>query len=159
MEYSTILKLPYDSCVPIATLKLRGPAIAIPASVRSEIQEKLKNYLAQGRLPLSPDPEKVRRNLAFFESLIVDGEGRLWVERFVAGQVKFDAKGQTSGARRMEVFSASGDLVGELKLPLSLRTPHDESPIAIRNGRLYGIAVDSDDIPYLVCFRIVMPGR
>jgi hypothetical protein len=89
--------------------------------------------------------------------MAIDGENRLWVERFVAGQVTFDAFGGTTGARLFEVYSAKGELRGEVRLPAGARTPRNDSPIAVANGRLYMITVDDDDIPHLVCFRIVAP--
>jgi hypothetical protein len=113
----------------LARVRLRGPRPPIPAGLRDSALAKV--------------PAEVRRYVPreypWFRALRVDDQNRLWVERDVAG------------GRRFDVYSPSGQLLGEAELPGQLATG---LPIAIGHDRVFGFVKDSDDVPYMVGWRV-----
>lgn len=153
-DYKTIYRVSFGTCTATATIDLRGPAIAVPASLRSERQAALRARARENPgFPMGPDPDKVRSTLPYFEAMQVDALGRLWVERLEPASAKFTEIGVT-GDKRFDVYSATGALVAEVPVPAKLCTPRCGRPFTITADRVFAITFDADDVPYLVAYRI-----
>jgi hypothetical protein len=153
-EYRAITKLTFGTCAAVTTVELSGQPTPVPTATREAIQAGLRERAsaAPGQ-PMGPDPERVRRALAYFEGMTSDATGQLWVERLVPGTAKFSDFGVT-GDRRFEIFSAQGKLVAETAIPEKMCAPRCGRPMAITATHVYAIVVDADDVPYLAAFRI-----
>jgi hypothetical protein len=113
----------------LARITLRGPRTPVPESMRDSALRRVPDDVR----------ERVPRDYPWFRALRVDDQNRLWVERDV------------SGGRRFDVFASSGQAVAEVDVPSSLAS---DLPVVIAHGRVYGFVKDSDDVPYLVAWRI-----
>jgi hypothetical protein len=71
-----------------------------------------------------------------FDLLVTDDENRLWARRVVPD----------GALPRYDVFDVDGMFLGAVHVPLDLI---DRYAPVIRNGRLYAIATDSLDVPYV----------
>lgn len=116
--------------VVVARAKLRGARPSIATAVRDSAMEKLAADV-KARVP---------REYPWVRALRIDDQNRLWVERDVAT------------GRRFDVFASSGDAVAEIDVPAELLT---DRPVLIANNRVIGFVKDSDDIPYLVSWKMI----
>jgi hypothetical protein len=53
------------------------------------------------------------------------------------------------------VFARTGAALATVDIPAGFKTPRTEGIVAITSERVYGFVLDPDDVPYLVCYRIV----
>lgn len=112
----------------------------VTASDRSRALEALGETFGERiQVDLSEIPERKPLWSAFF----VDGEGRLWVERYRDPDV------DPLLPREWEVYDSAGSYLGMLELPME-STPRPK----IRGGQMVGTVRDSLDVQHVVLFSL-----
>jgi hypothetical protein len=118
---------------------LRGTRPAPP--VTSEDRRRLLQSHRE-RFPDVPfDEGRIPRVKPVFERLHVDDHDRVWVRLT-----------SPDDSTRYEIWSPDGRLLARLATSLRFVIHH---PLVFRAGRLYGIVLDEDDLPYVVQARVI----
>jgi hypothetical protein len=117
------------------------PRVPVSAAERAAALERVRIGLApyqkkEADLRLVPSVYPV------FERLIVDDQERLWAQRVVP-------KGAPSA---FDLYDVSGRRVATVTTPVRFAAYR---PVVIVGDAVYGVALDSDDVQYVVRARIV----
>jgi len=142
--YGTITHTPAGKCEPDATIELRGPRVGVASATRDSSVDIVTRNAARYGAP-TPDLGKIPREYPAFDALVVDGAGRLWVERLRSPKVRY-----------FEVYGPRGILLAEVESPVLFR-PY--RPLLVTADRVIGFIADEDDILHLAMFRIVRSPR
>lgn len=139
-DYAVIERRAPGTCDVIASIRLRGPQVAVPREERDKAVDGMRAFLS-GRGAQMPDFGRIPREFPFYDALFVDESDNVWVERTTA-----------TDKRRFDIHAATGALIAEAELPVPLPRYR---PVVITRDRVYVFTLDEDDVAYLVAFRIV----
>jgi sugar lactone lactonase YvrE len=111
------------------SLVLQADVEGIPLT-SEEREQALSSFRAAGVDPILPEQKPV------LAQVYADDLGRLWVER---------TREVEEQPRRLDVYDREGQLLGAVQLP------HDVTgTLIVRGQRLYAVARDELDVPYVV---------
>ena len=135
-----IAKYRIGTCEVAATIRLEGEA----STVTPAEKDAASNFLtAQARQAgaTGPDLTRIPATKPYFESINVDADGNVWVERLWPNL-----------RRNFEVFNKSGVLIARVNINLPLRV---SGHAAFGKDRILGLVVDQDNLTYLISLRVV----
>lgn len=113
--------------------------------VTTEDQEQIReDYAPFTRRGGKIDWSRIPRTKPVTVSLFCDASNNVWVKRIASKDEDED--------RIFDVFDSDGRFLGNVQFPFPLRS----DPVQIeRNGLLYGLTADEDDVMYVVAAQIV----
>lgn len=120
-------------------LEVHRETVSIPESERDSVISALRAQLKE-RGAAAQDWSKVPRQRPALRSLSLSDDGILWVETLLA-----------DGSTLFDRFGPDGSYRGSVYANLRLAT---DIPLIIRGDRLWGVATDEFDVPYVVRARI-----
>jgi hypothetical protein len=126
----------------VDTLRRSVPEVPLDAARRAYFVDSIVEGLPPARQALVRDRfagAPMRRAMPFFDALLGDDRGRLWLAR---PQVR------AAAMRTWDVLDADGALIGSTQFPSGLRITH------IANGHVVGVLRDADGVEYVETYRL-----
>lgn len=126
----------------VDTLRRSVPAVPLDAARRTFFVDSIVAGLPSARAALVRErfagaPQ--RRTMPYFDALITDDRGRLWLARTQA---------RGAATRSWDVLGADGQHIGSAHLPSGLRVTH------IAHGHVVGVVRDADGVEYVETYRL-----
>lgn len=120
----------------LRTISTPYDPLPVTAADRQAARESLNWFTEQGgKIDLSRIPD----TKPAAESLFVDDEGRIWVDRLT----------ENPEGQEYDLFDAEGRFLGRVSLPVPVPRVR-----LVRDGFLYGVTQDELGVPYVVRLRI-----
>lgn len=126
----------------VDTLRRSVPAVPLDAARRAYFVDSIVEGLPSARQALVRERfagAPMRRTMPYFDALIGDDHGRLWLAR---------PQARGAATRTWDVLDADGVLIGSSPLPSGLRVTH------IANGHIVGVVRDADGVEYVESYRL-----
>lgn len=126
----------------VDTLRRTVPAVPLDDARRAYFIDSIVDGLPAARQSVIRDRfsgAPVRRSMPYFDTLIGDDEGRLWVAR---------PQARGAATRTWDVLDTEGRLLASPQLPSGLRVTQ------IAHGHVVGITRDGDGVEYVESYRL-----
>lgn len=137
--YREIVRTPWRGCDDLATIQLEGDPVPVPDDVYSTAVDGIRSAAARMGAA-TPDLERIPHVRPPFETLRIDRQDRLWVERFTIGQ-----------GRDFTVYSREGRPLAHVPVELPVVT---EKPSAFNDNHFFYFTRDESGWLWLMAMRI-----
>lgn len=122
-------------------LEVDAEPIPLSAAERAEFIDRVGDVGPESRRTAEAVADLMLDTKPLIQKLMVDDEGRLWVERTV----------EKGASPLYDIFNRNGDFLGSVALSV---TPDPNIPIRIRHGQIYAVVLDELDVPSIVRARV-----
>ncbi|MDT8369213.1 MAG: hypothetical protein RQ745_08385 [Longimicrobiales bacterium] len=162
------VKVYSEGPAPRKIIRWNAPARPVTRADRNEYENQRRRYIAgfgnneETRLIFPPlgDFRSLPEVKPYFDGLMTDAEGRIWLRHWPEDYVGLastlpSAPGQDDGGwwdYTWTVLDADGRWLGELEMPSRFQL------MDATDDRVYGVELDSLDVPTVAAYRIVKPG-